>query len=377
MAGTKQTSARLRTLPAGALACALALALGLLGAGEAPAKNNGAIQAQDGCPAQPVGLAPEGPGPTRFTMLIRINQQVNVDTYANFNSATGGLGGYVRPQDIFVINTRFKTTTPAVAAQLATNLRAAFPCNRIIGLNGLSLNPVAPGYAFSLLDHPSVFALVSDFEPMDWNGGRPTDPGRARWNKKYRVAYKRIKVWNRRLAATLAANPLGAAKRSGLVPIDYPSWNYGQIAQDLDKKNRRLGGRHLGPQSVQTQDSCADRGVSGFRARVKAVQDQYRYKLVRKTVKRKGKKRKITVRRKLKPKARPKLSNLSVQISFSDTPNPNAGMAITKTSAARAAACARAGLKRGAGAFFFFASDDSMRLLFQRPEIAGLRPPTS
>ena len=31
-------------------------------------------------------------------------------------------------------------------------------------------------------------------------------------------------------------------------------------------------------------------------------------------------------------------------------------------------------LKRGAGAFFFFASDDSMALLFQQPEIASLRP---
>ena len=41
-------------------------------------------------------------------MLIRINQQENVDTYANFDSATGGLGGRVRPQDIFVINTRFE-----------------------------------------------------------------------------------------------------------------------------------------------------------------------------------------------------------------------------------------------------------------------------
>jgi hypothetical protein len=66
-----------------------------------------------------------------------------------------------------------------------------------------------------------------------------------------------------------------------------------------------------------------------------------------------------------------------MQISFSNTPNPNAGMAITKTSASRAASCARAGLKKGGGAFFFFASTDSMRVLFQQPKIAALRPPTS
>ncbi len=45
-------------------------------------------------------------------------------------------------------------------------------------------------------------------------------------------------------------------------------------------------------------------------------------------------------------------------------------MAITKTSAKTAAACARPALKRGGGAFFFFASPDSMRLLFKQPEIA-------
>ena len=108
--------------------------------------------------------------------------------------------------------------------------------------------------------------------------------------------------------------------------------------------------------------------------RTSTLFDQYKYKLIRKTVKRKGKKRKITIRRKLKKKARPDLSNLSLQISFSNTPDPNSSMAITKTSAKTAAACTRSALKRGGGAFFYFASSDSMRLLFNQPEIASLRP---
>ena len=33
-----------------------------------------------------------------------------------------------------------------------------------------------------------------------------------------------------------------------------------------------------------------------------------------------------------------------------------------------------AGLAHGQGAFFFFASDSSMKLLFQQPTMAGLRP---
>jgi hypothetical protein len=307
-------------------------------------------------------------------MLIRINQQVNVDDWVNFDTATGGLGARVRPQDIFVVNTRHENSDPALAAQLATNLRTAFPCNRIIALNGLGLNPTVAGYAFTLLDHPSVYALMSDFEPDDWNQGRATDPGRPPWNYNFKVAFPRIKQWDGRLAGTLSANAAGAAKRSGLVPIDASSWNFGQIAQDLDKKNRRLGGRHLGPLSVQSQDYCADGGASGFLARTSTLIDQYKYKFIRKTVKRKGKKRKITIRRKLKKKARPDLSNLSLQISFSNTPDPNSPMAITKTSAKTAAACTRSALKRGGGAFFFFASSDSMRLLFNQPEIASLRP---
>lgn len=361
----------IRTTAPTILVAALALALMLIGGRAAVAPDGAFAQA---CAPQPAGLAPEGPGPTRFTMMIRINQQVNVNTYTNFDTATGGLGSYVRPQDIFVINTRFETTTPTVAAQLASGLRAAFPCNRIVGLTGLGLNPSAPGYAFSLAGNPSVYALMTDFEAMDWNGTRSTDPSRPPWNQAFKVAFPRIKAWNGRLAGTLAGSSLSAGQRSGMVPIFDGTWNYGQIAQDLDKKNRRLGAPHIGPLSVQTQDSCANGGAAAFSSRLKGVFDQYKFKTIIKFKKVKGKKRKIKKRIKLKPQAKPLLANLATQISFSDTPNPGAGMAITKTSAATAAACARAGLKRGGGAFFFFASDDSMRLLFQRPEIASLRP---
>jgi hypothetical protein len=359
-------------------AAALVSLLAVLGLVSIPgAASPPAAFAQAGCPPWPPGLSPAGPGPARFTMLIRINQQGNVDTYTNFNEATGGLGGRVRPQDIFVINTRFSTTTPAVAAELATDLRAAFPCNRIIALNGLSFDPTAPGYAFSLFDHPDVYALISDFEPSDWNAGRLTDPARPLWNQKFSVALPRAKGWDGLMAGTLAADPAAVGKRSGLVPIDDATWNYGQIAQDLDKKNTRLGGRKLGPQSVMTQDVCAEGGPTGYSSRVKAILDQYRFRFIKKTVKKKGKKRKITIRRKLKKRGRPSLNNLSLQISFSDTPTPGSGMAITSTSAATAAQCAAAGLKLGGGAFFFFAADSSMRLLFQQPEIASLRPPTT
>ena len=154
MAGDSTTIPRGRFALAsiGALAGSLTLLVTLLASGEAAAAPSGGIKAENNCGVQPAGLSPDGSGPVRFTMLIRINQQVNVDDWVNFDTATGGLGARVRPQDIFVINTRHENSDPALAAQLATNLRTAFPCNRIIALNGLGLNPTVAGYAFTLAD---------------------------------------------------------------------------------------------------------------------------------------------------------------------------------------------------------------------------------
>src|SRR5687767_446266 len=105
MAGTGTDTPRgisIRPMLAGALAAVLiALALLALRGAAQPA----AAEAQVSCPALPTGLSPPGDPSTRFTMLIRINTQQNVDTYANPVEADGGLGGRIRAQDIFVINT--------------------------------------------------------------------------------------------------------------------------------------------------------------------------------------------------------------------------------------------------------------------------------
>jgi hypothetical protein len=263
---------------------------------------------------------------------------------------------------------------PAVATELANQINATFPCNRIIALNGLGFDPAASGFAFTLYDHPAVWALMSDFEPLDWNAGAATDPGRPPWTYRYKTALTRIKSWIGNLSTTLSLYPQSSPKKAGLVPIDVEDWNYGEIAQGIDKKNRRLGGRHLGPQSVQTQDACANGGAQGFADRYDELKDEYRYKFIRKKVFRKGKKRTIMVRRKIKKKAKPNRANLGVQVSFSATPSSSGSMALTKTSPALADACVAAALQVGAGAHFFFAAHDAMFLLFQQPTMAGLRP---
>ncbi|HKH42099.1 MAG TPA: hypothetical protein VKA41_09635 [Solirubrobacterales bacterium] len=366
-------------------ALALGLAAALLGlllvAGRSATPS--AAQAQVSC-SQPYGLSPSGAAAQRFTMMIRINTQGNVDTYTK---PEGGMGGRIRPQDIFVLNTRFAGNgsgsqppmTATVAAEYAADLRAVFPCNRIIALNGMSFDPTQAGYAFTGMDDPNVFALMTDFEQGDWNNGRISDPARPPWNSKFKVALPRIKAWDRAMASTTAVNPIGASKRTGLVPQDDALWNFGQIAQDLNKKNTRLASRKLGPLSVQTQDVCAQGGAPGFGARVKQLRLQYTFKFITKKVRVKGKKKKVkkTFREPLKKKGRPNMVNLGVQISFTDSPDPSSGMALLRTSAAQAAACVAPAMKQGAGAFFFFASDDAMRQLFLQPQINALRPATA
>jgi hypothetical protein len=341
-----------------------------------------AAQAQVSCAGQPRGLSPATSGPQSFTMLIRINTQGNVDTYTK---PEGGMGGRIRPQDIFVLNTRFTGSgqfpamTDAVASTLAANLRTTFPCNRIIALNGMSFDPTLAGYAFTGIADPNVFALLTDFEKTDWNAGRATDPSRPPWHDNFPKAFPLLRGWNFGFKSTVASNPVGAGKRTGLAPQDNSTWNFGQIAQNLNKQNARLGDSKIGPMSVQTQDACADGGSGGFAARAKQLRLHYTFKFITRKVHVKGKRKKMkrTFREPIKKQGKPLLGNTAMQVSFTDTPEASKSQAILSTSAAQAAACVAPAMKQGVGAFFFFASDDSMRLLFQQPQIDALRPATA
>jgi hypothetical protein len=367
-----------RSLIALAIGAALLVVLLIGGRSVAPST----AQAQVSCPGQPRGLSPATSGPQSFTMLIRINTQGNVDTYTK---PDGGMGGRIRPQDIFVLNTRFTGSgqfpamTDAVASTLAANLRTTFPCNRIIALNGMSFDPTVAGYAFSGIADPNVFALLTDFEKVDWNAGRATDPSRPPWRDNFPKAFPLLRGWNFGFTSTVASDPVGAGKRTGLAPQDNSTWNFGQIAQNINKQNARLGDTKIGPLSVQTQDACADGGSGGFAARAKQLRLHYTFKFITRKVHVKGKRKKVkrTFREPIKKKGKPLLGNTAMQLSFTDTPQASKSQAILSTSAAQAAACVAPAMKQGVGAFFFFASDDSMRLLFQQPQINALRPATA
>jgi hypothetical protein len=306
-------------------------------------------------------------------MLLRVNQIENVEAYTNPDEATGGMARRIRAQDVFVVNTRFAGSTPAETARLVPALRAAFPCNRIIALNGLGASPFAQNYVYALAGL-GVHSILLDWEPEDWNVARFYIGGLPRWSYRYRPNLKRIGRWTGNLSRTLAGIPESARTRVGLIPLDHPNWEYGRIARALENRNRRLGARHVSTQIVQTQANCM-LGRAPFARRVRSLFRQYRTKPVRRVRRVKGKRRVITVRKKLRKRVRPDPANLGFQISFSGTPSPGDPLPVRNVSVETAANCVASGLRRGASSFFFFASHESMRLLYAQPLLQFLRPP--
>ena len=367
--------ARARRLVALAVGAALLALLAIGGSSGSPP----AAQAQTSC-VQPRGLTPDAASPANFTMLIRINTQGNVDTYTK---PEGGMGGRIRPQDIFVLNTRFAGSaqfpamTSAVAADLAADLHATFPCNRIIALNGMSFDPAQPGYAFAAIEDPNVFALLTDYEQTDWNCGTGHRPDATPLDRQVQeglpaAAGVELRLHDRgrgepgRRRQADRAGPPGP-RRAGTTGRS-PRTSTSRTPGSATSSSARRAFRRRTPAPMP--------GPRASAARAKQLRLQYTFKFITKKVEVQGKRRSVkkTFRQPLKKKGKPLLSNLAMEISFTDTPDRALAMAILRTSPAQAAACVGPAMKQGVGAFLFFASDDAMRLLFQQPQIAALRP---
>ena len=304
----------------------------------------------DGCPPAPSHLSPKGNPGSRFTMLIRVNKPSTVNQYAAIQSQTGQL----RTRDVFVVNTRFRGSSPGEAREIVDRLRVAFPCNRIVALNGLGADPSRPGYAFSLVDEPGLWAVMLDWEQQDWRAARATDPSMSSWKRRFRRSLGRLNVRLALLADTLDAAGSGIG-RVGAVPTFFHDWHYGRIARAVDHHNKRFGSRRGGVQVVATQASCKkQRGSREERekARMKAVAK----KLFRQYGKRRRKKR-----------------NLALQVSFSDTARSKRHLPIRSVNEGRAAKCIRRGLRAGGGAFLLWASPYSMDDLFETRRFRKLR----
>lgn len=354
---------RARRLRAAAVAVALVAAAG---SAVAPTLADAA------CFDRPKALAPSGSAPQRFTMMIRVNKAVNASVYANRDASTGGLGHRIRPQDVFVVNTRFNGSTPNEWAEIVSILRGAFPCNRIVALNGLGSDPYSPGYAYALAGSGQLWATLTDWETGDWNAARATNVSMAGWTDAFGKTRKRVRRWVGGTAGTVRG--AGEPVRTGIAPLLRKGWDYGELARSVSGPHRRFGRGLRGVQSVQTQDSCAYGGAGGAKRVAGRLIREYKrsnFKRVRRPGASKGPKRFRSVKQKWRTQRR----NLAFQVSFSDTPNPAASMAILRTSSGQAADCTRSALKRGMGAFLYWASPISMRQLFATPYVCGLRPP--
>jgi hypothetical protein len=329
------------------------------------------------CPPQPKTLSPKGRVAARFTMLIRVNQVANARTYANPDPASGGLGGRIRSNDVFVVNTRFWKSSPEDWREIVSVLSTAFPCNRIVSLNGLGADPSAPGYAYALNGSPGVWGSLTDWEPNDWNLARLTNPHFAPWTGRFGKTRKRVRRWIGGLTYGFALSNSTRGRRVGLVPQHRRKWDYGRLGREVSAQNRRLGKARRGVLSVQTQDACADGGGRGMKKIVGGLRRQYKlanYKRIR--IKRQWSSRGKRFRhRKRKWRILPR--NLGVQVSFSATPSPGSGMALLRTSPLTASHCTLTTLRRGAGAILYWASPDSMRGFFSIPRICELRLPPS
>jgi hypothetical protein len=351
------------------LAACLALAggLGLLSATDASAGPGSA------CAKAPSALSPKGSASKRYTMLLRVNKVTNVEEYANADPATGGLRQRIRARDIFVINTRFDGSTPNEWVQIADALRQSFPCNRIVALNGLAPDPTKPGYSGALASYPGLWALSIDWEQDDWNQGRKQDAGIPVWTDSFGRSLGRIGKRLAQLGADSRKGTGGSGRRTGVVPAYYGHWDYGLVARTTDRRNAKRKKGRRGFQVVQTQGYCLPQGPGAFHGITNRLFRQYRPKAKVKKKMVNGKLRKVKV--KVKPRGR--LNTLALEVSYSNTPDPSDPRPVASLPPGAAGKCTRISLKRGGGAYLYWAHPDSIRALLNTKHVCPLRPPKS
>jgi len=279
-------------------------------------------------------------------MLIRVNKLENVAQYGYLQRTYGR----IRSQDVFVINTRYPGMSPDEAAWILAGLRQSFPCNRIIALNGLGIDPTRPGYALSLVDTPGVWGVLLDWEQHDWGHARATNPAMSSWKRNFGRSINRLGSVIGQVAGSVQAANTGIGN-VGAAPTYYHDWQYGRIARMLDHNNRRFGHRRGGFQVVATQAAC--RKFRGHNPGMRKVAGRLFHQYGR---------------------SKRRTGNLALQISFSLNARPKRHLPVRSVPTRRAANCVRTALHRGGGAILFWASPDSMQTLFATGRLARLRP---
>jgi hypothetical protein len=320
----------------------------------------------------PDTLYPASDPASAYTMILRVNTLNDVKTYTSADETKGGLQPRIKPQDIFLINTRFAANDADTEQQIATQLRATFPCNRIFALNGVSLNSTSQSYLFSLVNAPEVDGYLVDWEKMDWDQARSVEPGLPPWVDSFTSMLPRLTSRLAALRGALAAS----GKPFGVVPFYRTDWDFGQIERTVQRQNSLVLANRQGFQSVQTQKSCQTGGPAGLAGQIKSLFTQYK----RANFKQKKKKKKgARSAKKKSKKIKPKLirNNLGIQISFTATPDPSSSDPVKSVSVPTAAACTIQAINSTSSAILYWARPSDIKALLSDPNICPLRPSPS
>jgi hypothetical protein len=353
--------------PRVALATALALAGLCLGLFGDPARAEAAAASGDRCDALPKTLSPEGSGAKSYTMILRINQPENVTEYAK------KIRKQVRDQDIFLVNTRFKGSTPEVWAEIVHRITSDFPCNRIIALNGLHTDPTRRGYSYALANDPSVWGISLDWELMDWAQAQSIHRSTPSWTEDFATSRDRISRRLHRVGEFSAEQVGEPGLRTGIVPAWYSGWDYGMLGKTTDQTNFTRKTDRRGFQIVQSQGFCSNSDQAGYGSAMQGLLDQYfpppKIKKIR------NKKGKVIRKKKIHIPPRGVAEALAGEISFSTTPNENSDMPVKSVSVGTASKCTVVGLKTDVHAYLYWAHPGSVDSLLETPRLCKIRKP--
>ncbi|MFM8889464.1 MAG: hypothetical protein ACKOGM_05740 [Solirubrobacterales bacterium] len=306
------------------------------------------------CATLPKGLAPTGSGPGAYTMVLRVNTAADVKALSS-----DPLRSRIVDRDLLLINTEYRTMTPKKAGPILDSLRAAFPCNRIAALNGLSPEKKEPGYIFSLAGNPDLDGVVIDWEESTWE-----ETGKGAWSESLETNLDRSQQELRRISKKIAAAPGKPQTRVGLATEYRAGWDYAALGRELVLLNRDLDKGFLGYQLVQSQNRCGGTQTTDSIAEVaEAIRSQYG-ELAR------GGPEPGTPYG-IGPEV---INHLGFEISFSANPKAGSGLAVARDSASEAAKCSKEVVGTGSGALIYWATPAAIEKMLDTPVGRELRP---
>ncbi|MFM8526706.1 MAG: hypothetical protein ACKOPI_03940 [bacterium] len=289
-------------------------------------------------------LSPSGEGFNTFTMILRLNQTVDLEEFAR-----PGLRSLIRDRDVFVINTTYSGMDSSEARSLLSKVTRDFPCNRVVSLNSLGQDSDKPGYEYALVGEPGLDAVMVDWEP-----DTVALLGKNAWHESVSANVAEARG---QLESIVSRLPDDSTTRVGLVTQYEQGWDYSTLASELERVNRTISRDFLGYQVVQTQYSCGAGNSKGMSDVVADLRESYREALSdEKALSRED-----------------FLDRLGFEVSFSTTPEAGASEVVEEDSPTDAAQCTQDILTAGGSAVLYWATPSAIEAMLSTPVGKSLR----